>query len=114
MFEQILTPVFRLHLEIVRPRPLGQAFNLIPAVHDVLNFNDSALPDKAPWHLVRFAAGIAFDLDGEESHATNRAGVASPRPSARERFPWATLRVIAAADRALFRHNLRAGDNQDH
>ena len=68
MFEQVLAPVFCLHREIIGPWLLRQTFNLIPAVDDFSDLNDSAIPDKLPWRLLRFAARIGFDLDWDESH----------------------------------------------
>jgi NAD(P)-dependent dehydrogenase (short-subunit alcohol dehydrogenase family) len=48
--------------------------NLKSMFDDFSDLNDSAIPDKLPWRLVRFAAGIGFDLDWDKGHAAKTGG----------------------------------------
>ena len=70
MLDQIIVLVHGPDLEIIGPGPFGFAFNLIPAVEHLADFERASLPNKPARRFVGLDSGIAFDLDWSKRHAT--------------------------------------------
>lgn len=66
VFQQIITPVVGMHLEIISPGPLRFTLHLIPAVEDFGDLNVAALNREATGRFVGLGLCVTFDLDRDE------------------------------------------------